>query len=131
MTLFLIIGFILIGVSSVFSKRYKIFKLLTEFNILAGNSLKDIEMYTNHLFQLSEKDDPKSITLLSGIIKKSEECLKSSPELNEIYTKFVRKAEEHKLFNSTKELKVFCIIGIIYVNNEENGEKFESYYQIV
>ena len=122
MTLFLIIGFILIGVSSVFSKRYKIFKLLTEFNILAGNSLKDIEMYTNHLFQLSEKDDPKSITLLSGIIKKSEECLKSSPELNEIYTKFVSKAEEHKLFNSTKELKVFCIIGIIYVNNEEKSK---------
>ena len=39
-----------------------------------------------------------------------------------IYTKFVSKAEEHKLFNSTKELKVFCIIGIIYVNNEEKSK---------
>ena len=122
MTLFLIFGFLLIIISSIFSKRFKLFKLLTEFNILEGNKLKDIEMYSNLLFQLSQKNDPKNNTLLAGIIKKSEECLKSDPEINDIYSKFVSKGNEHKLFNSVKEQKVLCLVGVIYVNNEQKSK---------
>ena len=119
MTLFLIVGFILIIVAGIFDKKYKIFKLLTEFNILAKNNLKDIEIYGTLLFQLTQKNDPKSNTLLAGIIKNSEECLKNNPEINFVYSKFVNKADEHKLFNSVKEQKVLCLVGVTYVNNEE------------
>ena len=122
MTLFLIIGFFLLGIASHFSKKYREFKLLTNFNMLSDNSIKDIEIYNNALYQLSKKDDPKNNMLLLGIIKKSEECLKSYPEMNEIYNKFFNKAVELKLFNSLKEEKVFCIIGIIYVIKIETSK---------
>ena len=125
-TLFLVFGFLLIFISSIFNKRYKIFKLVTGFNILVENNLKDIEMYSELLFQLSQQNDPKSNTLLAGIIKKSEECLKSNPEMNDTYTKFVKKGNEHKLFNSITELKILCLVGTIYINNEEKLKNKEN-----
>ena len=121
-TLFVIIGFILIGFSSYFNKKYKIFKLITEFNILRGNNLKNIEIYSNLLFDLSQKNDKGSKTLLAGIIKESEECLKNNPELYEIYNKYINKGIEHKLFNSNNELKVLSLIGVIYLNSEEKSK---------
>ena len=120
-TLFVIFGFILIGFSSFFNKQYKIFKLITEFNILSGNNLKDIEIYSNLLFELSQKNDQGSKTLLAGIIKKSEECLKTNPELKEIYNRYINKGIEHKLFNSINELKILSLIGVIYINSEEKS----------
>ena len=122
MTLFLIIGFLLLGIASHFSKKYIEFKLLTEFNMLSNNNLKDIEIYDNALLQLSKNEDPKSNTLLLGIIKKSEESLKSYPEMDELYSKYVNKAVEHKLFDTLKELKVFCLIGVIYVIKIEKSK---------
>ena len=122
MTLFLIIGFLLLGIASHFSKKYIEFKLLTEFNMLSNNNLKDIEIYGNALLQLSKNEDPKSNTLLLGIIKKSEESLKSYPEMDELYSKYVNKAVEHKLFDTLKEQKVFCLIGVIYVIKIEKSK---------
>ena len=121
-TLFVIIGIILIGFSSYFNKNYKIFKLLTEFNILSGNDLKDIEIYSNLLFFLSHQNNPRSKTLFAGIIKKSEESLKNNPELYEIYNKYITKGDEHKLFSSNNELKALSLIGTVYVNSEEKSD---------
>ena len=121
-TLLVIIGLILIGLSSYFNKNYKTFKLLTEFNILSGTNIKDIEIYTNLIFNLSNQNDPRSKTLLAGIIKKSEESLKNNPELYDTYKKYISKGDEHKLFNSNNELKALSLIGAIYVNGEEKSK---------
>ena len=121
-TLLVIIGLILIGLSSYFNKNYKTFKLLTEFNILSGTNLQDIEIYTNLIFNLSNQNDPRSKTLLAGIIKKSEESLKNNPELYDTYKKYISKGDEHKLFNSNNELKALSLIGAIYVNGEEKSK---------
>ena len=59
-TLLLIIGLLLIGLGTYFHRNYKAFKLLTEFNILEGNKLKDLEIYGNLLFKLAYQNDPKS-----------------------------------------------------------------------
>ena len=120
-TLFVIIGFVLTGFSTIFNKKYKEFKLLTEFNILSENKIKDIEIYKNLLIQLSKQNDPKSITLLAGIIKKAEESLMTNPELYEVYNKFIKLAILHRLFNSDRELKALSIIAILYINNEEKS----------
>ena len=122
-TLFLIIGLILIGIATYFSRNYRTFKLLTEFNILAGNKLQDLEIYSNLLFKLSNQKDPKSKTLLAGIIKKAEEGLKSNPELNEVFNKFISKAIHFNLnlYSSISELKVLCLIGTSYISCEEKS----------
>ena len=122
MTLFLVIGFVLIIICSIFSKKYQEFKLLTEFNILADNKPKDIEMYCNLIFQLSKQNEPKSNTLLAGIIKRSEDCLKNNQELYYIYDKFAKKADEIKLFDSFKEKKILYLLGVIYANNDEKAK---------
>ena len=120
-TLFVIIGIILISLSSYFNTNYKIFKLLTEFNILSGNNLKEIEIYSNLVFNLAHQNDSNSKTLLAGILKKSEESLKSNPELYDTYKKYISKGEEHQLFGSNNELKALSLIGTAYVNGEEKS----------
>ena len=120
-TLFIIIGIILIIFSSIFNVKYKKFRLLTEFNILAENTIKDIEIYSNLLCNLSNQNNAQSKTLLAGIIKRSEESLKSNPELNEIYNKLISISLNQTLFGSINEVKVLSIIGVIYVNNEEKS----------
>ena len=121
-TLFFFVGIILIGFSLYFSSNYKVFKLLTEFNILSENKIKDIEIYSNILFKLSKQNDPKSKTLLAGIIKKSEESIKSNPELNDIYNRLTSKGLNVEIFGTYNEVKVLSLIGMVYINNEEKSK---------
>ena len=122
MTLFLVIGFVIIIICSIFNKKYNEFKLLTEFNILGENRIKDMEIYSNLLFQLSRQNDPKSNTLFAGIIKRSEDYLRNNQEINYIYNQFISKGEEIKAFNSIKEKKVMSLLGALYAINGEKAK---------
>ena len=121
-TLFLIFGFLLLSFSYAFNEKYKRFKLLTEFNILLPSNLIDIEVYSDLLLTLYKQKEAKKKTLLAGIIKKSEEILKTNPELNEIYNKFITSSLHFKVINSMIELKILSIIAVVYINNEEKSK---------
>ena len=43
-----------------FNEKFRLFKLITEFNIFEVNSLKDIEIYNSTLLNLLRKNDHKS-----------------------------------------------------------------------
>ena len=121
-TLFIIFGLILITFGFYFNDKYKEFRLITELNILQGNSLKEIEVYNELLINLSKKNDHKSRTLIAGVIKRFEEYLSNNLELNEDYHKLINDKHLQKKFSSFNELKILSIISIIYSYNIEKSK---------
>ena len=121
-TLFVIIGFILITFGTYFNDKYRQFKLLTELNILEGNSLKDIEVYNEILLELSKNNSHKSRTLIAGVVKRFEEYLVNSVELNEHYYNYLNDKHLQKKFSSYNELKILTMISIIYSYNIEKSK---------
>ena len=120
-TLFFIFGIILITFGMYYNSKYKEFRLITQQNILQGNSLKDIEVYNELLINLSKKHDHKSKTLIAGVIKRFEEFLSSNIELNESYHNLLNDKYLQKKFSSSNELKILSIIAIIYDSNIEKS----------
>ena len=123
-TLFVIFGLILITIGFYFNDKYKEFRLITELNILQGNSLKEIEVYNELLINLSKRNDHKSRTLIAGVIKRFEEFLSNNLELNEEYHKLINDKHLQKKFSSFNELKILSIISIIYSYNIEKSKDF-------
>ena len=120
--LIIIFGLILITFGLYFNNKYKEFKLLTELNILKGNSLKDIEEYNEILINLSKSNSHKNRTLIAGVIKRFEEYLSNNVELNDHYNKFINDKHLQKIFSSYNELKILSMISIIYTYNIEKSE---------
>jgi len=121
-TLFVIFGLIIITIGCHYNSKYRLFKLMTEFNIFEANSLKDIEIYNYMLLSLLKAKDNKSKILISGIIKRFEEYLSSNSELNEQYYKLLNDKHLQKKFTSYNELTILSIISIIYSHNIEKSK---------
>jgi hypothetical protein len=118
-TLFLILGLIIITIGFHFSKKYRIFLLITEFNFFEVNNLKDIEIYNSMLIRLLKNNDPKSKILISGVIKRFEDYISNNAEIDESYHKLLNDKHLQKKFSFPNELKVLSIIAIIYSYNIE------------
>ena len=118
-TLFVIFGIIIITIGFYFNEKFKLFKLITEFNIFEVNSLKDIEIYNSTLLNLLRKNDHKSKILISGVIKRFEDYISNNEEFNEPYKKLLNDKHLQKKFTSHNELKILSIIAIIYSSNIE------------
>ena len=116
-TLFVIFGLILITIGFHYANKYRSFLLITQFNIFEANNLKDIEIYNCLLLNLVKQNDHKSKILITGVIKKFENYLNNSPELNEQYHKLISDKHLQKKFTSNNELKILSIILIIYSYN--------------
>ena len=63
----------------------------------------------------------KSKTLLIGIIKKFEEYVKNTPELNDEFNKLSNNEHLKKKFNSTSALPILTIIYLIYDHHLEKS----------
>lgn len=88
-TLFLVIGIIIIIIGLYYNKKYKRFKLLTEFNIFESNDLKTIEIYCKLLLDLLNVNDNHLKILIAGVINRFEENLQTNMELLEQYNKLI------------------------------------------
>ena len=121
-TLFVIVGIIIITFGFYFNDKNKIIQLLTEANILETNNLKDIEMYINSLLILVKKNDHKSKILISGIISRFEEYARTNSEILENYTRLLNDKHLKEKFNSYNELAILSIISIIYSHNIEKNK---------
>ena len=123
-TIFLIFGFILITIMFYFNDKYRNFKLITELNIIEGNTLKDIEIYNELLLSLFKNNNYKNKTLIAGVIKRFEDFLSSNIELNESYHKFINDKHLQKKFSYYNELKILSIISVIYSSNIEKSKDY-------
>ena len=120
-TIFHILGWIVIGFSLILLEEYRQEYLLTDFNIFEAKTLKEIELFNITLFNLMNQRSVKSKTLLIGIIKKFEEYVKNSPELNEKYKKLNSNEHLKKKFNSSNALPILSIIYIVYDHHLEKS----------
>ena len=120
-TLFVLIGIIIIIIGLYYNKKYMRFKLLTEFNIFESNDLKTIEMYCKLLLDLLNINDNYLTILIAGVINRFEENLQINRELLEQYNKLINDKHLQKKFSLYNELKILSIISIIYTYNIEKS----------
>ena len=120
-TLFIVIGIIIITLGIYYNKKYIGFKLLTEFNAFELNDLKTIEMYCQLLLESLKINDSHIKLIISGAIHRFEVYLKINPELLEQYNKLINDTHLKKKFSLYNELKILSIISIIYTYNIEKS----------
>ena len=113
-TLFIILGLIIITIGFYFNDKYRKFQLITEFNIFGENNLIDIEVYNNMLLNLIKNQDNKSKVFISGTINRFEEFLENNSELYELYHKIINDKHLKYKFSSSNELIILSIVYIIY-----------------
>jgi len=120
-TLYVIIGLIIIAIGFYYKYQNISFRIMTEFNIFENNSLKEIEIYNYLLLNLLKKKDFQNKVILAGIIKKFEEYLRTNEELSDQYHKFLDDKHLQRKFTSKKELAILSMISIIYAFSIEKS----------
>ena len=113
-TAFILAGWIILGVIYYLIIKFREEFLITDFNILEAKEIKDIELFKEILLNLLFENSFKSKIYLIGFIKKFEEHLKTSPELNEKYKKLTTDPYLCKRLNKETTLPIYTIIYIIY-----------------
>ena len=109
-TLFIILGLIIITIAINLDSNYRTFKLITEFNIFETNKIRDIEIYNALLLYFLQKNDNESKILISGIVERVEEYLNTNPELYTQYQKLLNDKHLRKKFSSANQLTILSII---------------------
>jgi len=112
--IFVFIGWIILGFAIHYLTLLKEDYLLTEFVIFESKSLKDIEWFLIKLYNLINYQNLKEKTMLMGIIKKFEELLKNSHEMQEKYSKLLLNQYLKKKYNSDAAISVLSIIYVVY-----------------
>ena len=97
---------------------------LTEFNILEAKNLKDIEMFTSNLLNISMDTSIKSKTLLIGLIKTLHDYFDNNPELYDKYKKFRTNQTLISKYGGPGVL-LFDVYNVIYVIYDYYLEKTE------
>ena len=121
-TLFIILGLIIITIGFYYNNKNRYFKLITEFNIFEKNDLNNNEVYINLMMDLVKKKDHKSKLLIAGVVKRFEIYISNNEELLEQYNKLINAPYLYTKFPSNNELKVLSIIYIIYSYNIEKSK---------
>ena len=121
-TIFILIGWVFLGIIYFFIIKFKEEFLITDFNILEAKEIKDIELFKETLLNLLFESTFKSKIYLNGFIKKFEENLKTMPELNERYKKLTTDQYLRKRLNKDTTLPIYAIIYIIYEYHIKHAE---------
>ena len=136
-SLFIIIGWILIIFLVYKNNTLKEFKLLAETNIFDISNIKSIEIFKNNILKiLSDKNNIKSKVALHGIIKNCEEYINNNPEINYHYQKLINDKYLNSKYNNFVELPILSIIYIIYItqlekaSNKDEIALYMSYFLI-
>ena len=121
-TIFMISGWIILGIIYYFILKFREEYLITDFNILEAKEIKEIEVFKETLLNLLFENNFKSKIYLTGFIKKFEENLKTMPELNEKYQKLTKDVYLRKRLNKDTTLPIYSIIYIIYEYHIKHAE---------
>ena len=121
-TIFMILGWLVLGIIYYFILKFREEFLITDFNILEAKEIKEIEVFKETLLNLLFENNYKSKIYLTGFIKKFEENLKTMPELNEKYQKLTQDPYLRKRLNKDTTLPIYSIIYIIYEYHIKHAE---------
>ena len=121
-TIFMILGWIILGIIYYFILKFREEYLITDFNIFEAKEIKEIELYKETLLNLLFENSFKSKIYLTGFIKKFEENLKTMPELNERYKKLTNDEYLRKRLNKDTTLPIYAIIYLVYEYHIKHAE---------
>lgn len=113
-TLFIIIGWIIMFVLSYLNAKIKLERILTEGNIFEEKSLKNIEIFTSYMIETMTTKDLVSIAKLNGIIKKYENYFSDSTAMFDKYHMLLSKDYFKKRYFTDEPSKVISIIAMLY-----------------
>jgi hypothetical protein len=121
-TIFMILGWIILGIIYYFILKFREEYLITDFNIFEAKEIKEIELFKETLLNLLFENNFKSKIYLTGFIGKFEENLKTMPELNERYKKLTQDEYLRKRLNKDTTLPIYAIIYLIYEYHIKHAE---------
>ena len=122
-TIFIILGWIILGTIYYFLLKFRDEYLITDFNIFEAKEIKEIELFKETLLNLLFENSFKSKIYLTGFIKKFEENLKTMPELNERYKKLTNDEYLRKRLNKDTTLPIYSIIYLVYEYHIKHGDE--------
>ena len=109
-----ILGWIIISIVLFLLEDDRRDYLLTDFNIFQANSLKQIEIFVQQLYNLISVNNIKNKTILVGMIEKFETYFRRNYDLNVKYTKMHEDEIINKKITNKLELKILSIVYLIY-----------------
>ena len=116
-SLFILIGWILLIPATIFLYRYNTHKIILKTNILELDELKDIitiEMFNNSLLNLMNSQKSKNKTILLGFYYRFKEHLSAYPDIKEKFTSISNSKYLNRIYNDNFILTGYFIIYIIY-----------------
>ena len=121
-TIFVISGWIIIGIIYyeiiINNNEYYV----TDFNILEAKEIKEVEIYKEKLLNLLDDSSLRAKTILIGYIRRFEEMLSTYPELKEKYEKIVGDNYLNKKLNPYTVIPIYAIIYIVYAYHIEKAQ---------
>ena len=123
LSVFICIGWIIIGILIYRYNKMKEFLLISGSDIFEFNTIKSIEIYKNILLsKLKEKNEIDSRILLYGNIKTLEEYIENNPEIHYQYHKLLNDKYLKSKFDTEIDLPILSIIYVLYTVNLEKSE---------
>ena len=121
-TVFILFGWLMIGVI-----YYRLILenneyYVTDFNILEAKEIKEIEIFKERILNLLDDSSLRAKTILIGYIKRFEEMLGTYPELKEKYEKITKDKYLNQKLNPYTVIPVYAIIYIVYAYHVEKEE---------
>ena len=124
-TVLLIIGYIIIAIILYLLEDSRRDFLLTDFNIFQANTIKNIEIFVQQLYNLISVNSIKNKTILVGMIEKFENYFQQNYQMNNKYTRLHMDEIVNKKITNKLELKILSIVYLIY-EYHLNQDKFTN-----
>ena len=113
-SLFLLLGWIIISSLTITLFYYKKSTLILNSNIFEMNNIKDIEMIINFLLEILQVQEGTNKTILYGFYYKFREYLISNPELKEKFNYLSNAVYLKNLYNNKSIINGYYILYLIY-----------------
>ena len=121
-TVFILFGWLMIGIIYHRLILENNDYYVTDFNILEAKEIKEIEIFKERILNLLDDSSLRAKTILIGYIRRFEEMLGTFPELKEKYEKITNDKYLNQKLNPYTVIPVYAIIFIVYAYHIEKAE---------
>ena len=121
-TIFVIFGWLMIGIIYYYIILSNNEYYVTDFNILEAKEIKEVEIFKERLLNLLDDGSLRAKTILIGYIRRFEEMLSTYPELKEKYDKITKDKYLNQKLNPFTVIPIYAIIFIVYEHHIDKTE---------
>ena len=121
-TVFVLFGWLMIGIIYYYIILSNNEYYVTDFNILEAKEIKEVEIFKERLLNLLDDGSLRAKTILIGYIRRFEEMLSTYPELKEKYDKITKDKYLNQKLNPFTVIPIYAIIFIVYEYHVDKTE---------